>query len=55
MMTRIGTARTPVVKTCGRSGSTGSYVVAMLGVTTNLNDRFPKITTKKIRIFDELF
>jgi hypothetical protein len=55
MMIIKGTARTPAVKTCGRSGSTGSYAVAMLGVTTNLNDRFPKTTTKKIRIFDELF
>jgi hypothetical protein len=55
MMTTKGTARTPAVKTFGQSGSTGSYVVAMLGVTTNPSDRFPKTTTKKIRIFDELF
>ena len=55
MMTRIGSARTPAVRTCGQSALIGSYAVVMLGVTTNLNDQFPKTTTKKIRIFDELF
>jgi len=55
MMTRIGSARTPAVKTCGQSALIGSYAVVMLGVTTNPSDRFPKTTTKKIRIFDELF
>jgi len=55
MMTRIGSARTPGVKTCGRSGSTGSYAVAMRGVIPNPSDLFHKVTTKKIRIFDELF
>jgi hypothetical protein len=55
MMTRIGTARTPAVRTCGQSALIGSYAVAMLGVTTNPSDQFRKTTTKKIRIFDELF
>lgn len=55
MMTRRGTARTPGVKTCGQSASTGSYAVVMLGVIPNPSDLFPKVTTKKIRISDELF
>ena len=55
MMTRAGTARTPAVKTCGQSGSTGSYAVAMRGAIPNPSDLFPKVTTKKIRISDELF
>ena len=55
MMTRVGTARTPAVKTCGQSGSTGSYAVAMRGAIPNPSDLFPKVTTKKIRISDELF
>jgi hypothetical protein len=32
MMTRIGSARTPAVKTCGQSASTSAYAVTMLGV-----------------------
>ena len=55
MMTQSGTARTPAVKTCGQSESTGSYAVAMRGVIPNPSDPFPKVTTKKIRISDELF
>ena len=55
MMTRIGSARTPGVKTCGQSALIGSYAVVMLGVIQNLRSQFPKTTTKKIRIFDELF
>ena len=55
MMTRGGTARTPAVKTCGQSGLIGSYAVAMRGVIPNLRNRYRRTTTKKIRIFDELF
>jgi hypothetical protein len=55
MMTRKGIARTPAVKTFGQSGLTGSYAVAMRGVIKNPSDLFHKVTTKKIRIFDELF
>jgi hypothetical protein len=55
MMTLSGTARTPAVKTCGQSESTGSYAVAMRGVIPNPSDLFLKVTTKKIRISDELF
>lgn len=55
MMTQSGIARTPGVKTCGQSGSTGSCAVAMRGVIPSPSDLFPKVTTKKIRIFDELF
>ena len=55
MMTRIGSARTPGVRTCGQSALIGSYAVAMRGVIPNLRSPYRKTTTKKIRIFDELF
>jgi hypothetical protein len=55
MMTQKGTARTPAVKTFGQSELTGSYAVATHGVIKNLRSLYPKTTTKKIRIFDELF
>lgn len=55
MMTQSGTVRTPAVKTCGQSGLIGSYAVAMRGVIPNPSDLFHKVTTKKIRISDELF
>ena len=55
MMTTKGTARTPGVKTCGQSGLTGNYAVAMRGAIPSPSDLFPKVTTKKIRISDELF